>query len=199
MKKLIAIILIACMAFCTVGCQKQQEDTGPVVRYFFDATREIEGTRTYVITSREQLEQNVKWILGTPKEVKLGSSDYVHPNSAEAGEGKPFVDYCDNYTDSFFEEKYLVIVYSRLPSSTYLLQSQGFKRYAYMGADRLQLYLKAVIEEENVDFDYGTYTADEAETGWHVIYEFDRDEGVPEQDNTASAVEKYINIFRDVI
>ena len=196
MKKLIAIILIACMAFCTVGCQKQQEDTGPVVRYFFDATREIEGTRTYVITSRAQLEQNVKWILGTPKEVKVRQSE---DGKTQYSENKPFLDYCGAYTDSFFEEKYLVIVYSRLPSSTYLLQSQGFKRYAYMGTDRLQLYLKAVIEEENVDFDYGTYTADEAETGWHVIYEFDRDEGVPEQDNTASAVEKYINIFRDVI
>jgi len=198
-RRCVAGILIVCLAFCMIGCQKQEEDTGPVVRYFFDATREIEGTRTYVITSRAQLEQNVKWILGTPKEVKLGSSDYVHPNSAEAGEGKPFVDYCENYTDAFFENKYLVIVYSRLPSSTYLLQSQGFRRYRYNGAERLHVYLKAVIAEENVDFDYGIYTADEVEAGWHVIYEFDRDEGVPEQDNAVSSVEKYINIFRDVV
>lgn len=197
MKRYIALILIACLVLCMTGC-KQEKDETPVVRYFFDATREIEDQRTYIIQSRAELEQNAKWIIGTPKEVKLGHSDFVHPNSAQAGEGKPFLEYCQDYTDSFFENKFLVIVYCRLPSSTYLLQSQGFQRTQTNGADRVGVYLKAVIEEEYVDFDYGTYTADEVETGWHVIYEFDRKQGVQDV-RVGSSVEDYINIFRDVV
>jgi len=193
MKKYIAIILIVCMAFCTVGCQKQQEDTGPVVRYFVDAGREVDDPHTFVIESRAQLEQHVKWIIGSPKEVKLRQSE---EGKTQYGENKPFIDYCENYTDSFFEEKYLVIVYCRLPSCTFLLQSQGL---IITPMNQLCIFLDAVLEKERVDYINGSYAFDEGDAGWHVVYELDRDAGVAVEDGALVYLDTGINIFKDVI
>ena len=74
-RKCIAFLLILALAICAVGCEKEPD--GPNVRYFYGVSREVEPPKAFVIETTEQLEKHIKWIIGDPKEVKVGTPEYV--------------------------------------------------------------------------------------------------------------------------
>ena len=89
-----------------------------------------------------------------------------------------------------------MIAYCKLSSCSYLIQSQGAIHTPNGG---LKIYLDAVMEKEQIDYEDGSYGADEGEAGWHIIYEFDRNTGVPNQEAIEVYVDSHINIFKDAI
>lgn len=201
-RRCVAAALIVCLMLCMTGCKReddtiQPDNNSPVVRYFHDAwIGGLGDDKTYAFTieSRAQLEEHAERANVT-KQVKIRHPEFLDPERAESGEAKPFIDYCQQYTDSFFEDKYLLIVYYSTGSRPYLIESQGL---IFTPSGQLRVFLHLFVDKNRVGED-GSYVILDAGGSWAVVYELDRADGVVTSDQVSVVVDGSINALEGVI
>lgn len=205
MKKYIAIILIACLTLCMTACKREEETTqpennAPAVRYFYRVRVGADSPQVHVIQSRAQIEEFAASMPdggdnGYPKEVKLRHPEFVSPERVESGPGKPFIEYCQQYTDSFFEDKYLVIVCCEAEYFPEYLEAQ---RLIFTPSGQLRVFLNTVVDKTCVGED-GSYAQNDAFITWGVLCEIDRDDGVVTSDQVSVVIDWSVNALEDIV
>ncbi len=200
MKRYVAIMLAVCLLFCITACKHKEETTqpennAPAVRYFFGVGSVENWQQVHIVQSREQIEEIASAVIGDTKEVKLRHPEFVNPDRVESGPGKPFIEYCQQYTDSFFEDKYLVIVRCTAQYFPEYLEAQ---KLIFTPSGQLRIFLNTVLDKDCVG-ENGSYAQNDASISWGIVYEIDRSNGVVTSDQVSVVIDTSINMLEDVV
>ncbi len=207
-KQIVLVLLMIALVYCFSGCEAVQgvPEKGFSARYFRDGF-DLGDDGVAVICSRKELEDIAREYGKDAAE--FGYYEYfLNDNAYELAQKgitkgqRPtkkdsMLEVFEEYTESFFEEHYLVLISRNFDSYD---DAFRVERIEATEDSKLSISLSFILPYEKINYETGeiSWMTHPSTGGWSFLLELKREIGIASEDKVVINIDRELDIYKDV-